>query len=76
MCVCFNSLNKFNKSQAKIFFVSRKCLSPIQNSGTSGSGSAGNLSCVSNPNIESGTSINTSNDSYKPPHLTESLLSK
>ncbi|XP_018579022.1 period circadian protein isoform X2 [Anoplophora glabripennis] len=56
----------------------QKCLSPVQNSGTSGSGSAGNLSSVSNPNIESGTTsvTNTSNDSYKPPHLTESLLFK
>ncbi|CAG9837143.1 unnamed protein product [Diabrotica balteata] len=54
----------------------QKCLSPIQNSGTSGSGSAGNLSSVSNPNMESATTnTNTSNgDSYRPPLLTESLL--
>ncbi|XP_074028753.1 period circadian regulator isoform X2 [Leptinotarsa decemlineata] len=54
----------------------QKCLSPVQNSGTSGSRSAGNLSSVSNPNIETGTTSIThnSNDSYKPPHLTESVL--
>ncbi|XP_071052691.1 period circadian protein isoform X2 [Onthophagus taurus] len=56
----------------------QKCLSPVQNSGASGSGSAGNLSSESNNNIESGTTsgTNTSNDSYKPPHLTEALLCK
>ncbi|CAH1117393.1 unnamed protein product [Phaedon cochleariae] len=56
----------------------QKRLSPIRKSGTSGSGSAGNLSSVSNVNIESGTAslTNTSNDSYKPPHLTESILVK
>ncbi|XP_056639780.1 period circadian protein isoform X4 [Diorhabda sublineata] len=56
----------------------RKCLSSIQNSGTSRSDSAGNLSSVSNPNIESGTiNTNTSNgDSYISPLLTESLLVK
>ncbi|KAK9736489.1 Period protein 2/3C-terminal region [Popillia japonica] len=56
----------------------QKCLSPVQNSGASGSGSAGNLSSGSNPNIESATTsaTNTSNDSYKPPHLTEALLFK
>ncbi|KAJ8961293.1 hypothetical protein NQ318_008978 [Aromia moschata] len=54
----------------------QKCLSPIQNCGTSGTGSA--ESSVSNPNMESGTTsgTNTSNDSFKPPHLTESLLFK
>ncbi|KAG5886102.1 hypothetical protein JTB14_031702 [Gonioctena quinquepunctata] len=54
----------------------QKCMSPVQNSGASGSGSAGNLSSVSNPNIEIGTASITinSNDSYKPPHLTESIL--
>ncbi|XP_050510213.1 period circadian protein isoform X2 [Diabrotica virgifera virgifera] len=54
----------------------QKCLSPVQNSGTSGSGSAGNLSSVSNQNMESATTnTNTSNgDSYRPPLLTESLL--
>ncbi|XP_019867185.1 period circadian protein isoform X2 [Aethina tumida] len=57
----------------------QKCLSPVQNSGASGSGSAGNLSSGSNPNIESGTTSGTNtstNDSYKPPHLTEALLLK
>lgn len=56
----------------------RKCLSPIQNSGASGSGSAGNLSSGSNQNMESGTTsvTNHSNDSYKPPHLTEELLTR
>ncbi|GJQ70192.1 per [Trypoxylus dichotomus] len=56
----------------------QKCLSPVQNSGTSGSGSAGNLSSGSNPNIESATTsaTHTSNDSYKAPHLTEALLFK
>ncbi|KAJ8978518.1 hypothetical protein NQ317_002422 [Molorchus minor] len=52
----------------------QKCLSPTENSGTSGTGSA--ESFVSNPNLESGTTsgTNTSNGSYKPTHLTESLL--
>lgn len=61
-----------------VLFSHRKCLSPIQNSGASGSGSAGNLSSGSNLNIESATTsaTNTSNDSYKPPHLTEALLQK
>ncbi|XP_068903032.1 period circadian protein isoform X3 [Tenebrio molitor] len=56
----------------------QKCLSPVGNSGASGSGSAGNLSSVSNPNMESATTsaTNTSNDSYKPPHLTEAVLYK
>ncbi|CAH1129795.1 unnamed protein product [Ceutorhynchus assimilis] len=54
----------------------QKCLSPLQNSGASGCGSAGNLSSGSNPNLESGTTsgTNTSNDDYKPPHLTASVL--
>ncbi|CAG9863151.1 unnamed protein product [Phyllotreta striolata] len=60
--------------------TNQKCLSPVQNSGASGSGSAENLSSVSNPNIESGTTSNTNTttnaDSYKPPLLTESLLVK
>lgn len=62
-----------------LLLVCRKCLSPVQNSGASGSGSAGNLSSGSNQNMESGTTrsvTNTSNDSYKPPHLTEELLTK
>lgn len=73
---CLFNLYLKQTSHIGIFF--RKCLSPIQNSGTSGSGSAGNLSSVSNPNVESGTTsnTNTSNYSYKPPHLTELLLSK
>ncbi|XP_044268555.1 period circadian protein isoform X2 [Tribolium madens] len=56
----------------------QKCLSPIENSGASGSGSAGNLSSVSNPNMESATTsaTNTSNDSYKPLLLTEAVLYK
>ncbi|XP_066251347.1 period circadian protein [Euwallacea similis] len=56
----------------------QKCLSPLQNSGASGCGSAGNLSSGSNPNLESGTTsgTNTSNDDYKPPQLTELVLVK
>ncbi|XP_050307412.1 period circadian protein isoform X2 [Anthonomus grandis grandis] len=56
----------------------QKCLSPLQNSGASGCDSAGNLSSSSNPNMESGTTsgTNTSNDEYKSPHLTESVLIK
>lgn len=56
----------------------RKCLSPVHCSGASGSGSGGNLSSESNPQMENGTTSGTnfSNDSYKPPHLTEALLLK
>lgn len=56
----------------------RKCLSPVHCSGTSGSGSGGNLSSESNQQIENSTAsgTNSSGDSYKPPHLTESLLLK
>ncbi|XP_076270074.1 period circadian protein-like [Rhynchophorus ferrugineus] len=56
----------------------QKCLSPVENSGASRSGSAGDLSSGSNPNLESGTTsgTNTSNGSYKPPQLTESVLVK
>ncbi|KAL3282597.1 hypothetical protein HHI36_005772 [Cryptolaemus montrouzieri] len=54
----------------------QKCLSPIHNSGTSGSDSAGVLSSESNPNLESRTGSATSNDSYKPLHLTEAILHK
>ncbi|XP_063903185.1 period circadian protein isoform X3 [Zophobas morio] len=58
--------------------TNQKCLSPVETSGASGSGSAGNLSSVSNPNMESATTsaTNTSNDSYKPLHLTEAVLYK
>lgn len=47
-------------------------------SGTSGSGSGGNLSSESNPQMENstGSGTNFSGDSYKAPHLTESLLQK
>ncbi|XP_066142111.1 period circadian protein [Euwallacea fornicatus] len=56
----------------------QKCLSPVQNSGASACGSAGNLSSGSNPNLESGTTsgTNISNDDYKPPQLTELVLVK
>ncbi|KAK9869818.1 hypothetical protein WA026_003547 [Henosepilachna vigintioctopunctata] len=54
----------------------QKCLSPVQNSGTSGSGSAGFLSSESNQILESRSASATSNDSYKPPHLTEAILHK
>ncbi|KAF2905946.1 hypothetical protein ILUMI_00229 [Ignelater luminosus] len=66
------------KSSSAVPACNQKCLSPVQNSGASGSGSAGNLSSGSNPNIESGTTsaTNTSNGSYQPPHLTEELLLK
>ncbi|CAH1996433.1 unnamed protein product [Acanthoscelides obtectus] len=57
-----------------------KCLSPIQNSGHmsgSGSGSAENMSSASNPNMETAKSHNiVSKESFKPLHLTESLLSR
>ncbi|KAJ8917493.1 hypothetical protein NQ315_005542 [Exocentrus adspersus] len=58
--------------------TNQKCLSAVQNDGVSGSDSAGNLSSISNPNLGSSTTsgTNTPNDSYKPPHLTESLLFK
>ncbi|XP_044752877.1 period circadian protein [Coccinella septempunctata] len=52
----------------------QKCLSPIQNSGTSGSGSAGNLSSESSHLLEFRTPSAKSSDSYKPPPLTEDIL--
>lgn len=54
----------------------RKCLSLVQKSGTSGSGSAGVLSSESNPLLESRTPSAISSDSYKPPPLTEAILHK
>ncbi|XP_015600144.1 period circadian protein isoform X2 [Cephus cinctus] len=62
----------------------RKCITPINGSGASGSGSAENLSSGSNNKMSSashaGTSKTISNvtetESFKPPTLTESLLSK
>lgn len=61
-----------------MYNVYRKCLSPVHGSGASGSGSGGNLSSESNPQMENATTsgTNISNDSYKPPHLTEALLLK
>nr|CAH7756108.1 unnamed protein product [Callosobruchus chinensis] len=57
-----------------------KCLSPVQNSADmsgSGSGSAENMSSASNPNMETANSLTiVSKDSYKPLHLTKSLLSR
>ncbi|VEN49803.1 unnamed protein product [Callosobruchus maculatus] len=57
-----------------------KCLSPMQNSGDmsgSGSASAENMSSASNPNMETANSLTiVSKDSYKPLHLTKSLLSR
>ncbi|CAH1109624.1 unnamed protein product [Psylliodes chrysocephalus] len=73
-----NAVQVENSIEVKVVSTNQKCLSPVQNSGTSGSGSAGNLSSLSNPNIENGattnTNINTNGDSYRPPLLTESLL--
>ncbi|XP_043260117.1 period circadian protein isoform X2 [Colletes gigas] len=62
----------------------RKCMSPINGSGASGSGSAENLSSGSNNQTSSASRGNTSNttsnttttESLKPPTLTESLLNR
>ncbi|XP_024227427.1 period circadian regulator isoform X2 [Bombus vancouverensis nearcticus] len=58
----------------------RKCMSPINGSGGSGSGSAENLSSGSNNQTSSASRGNTSNttstESFKPPTLTESLLNR
>ncbi|KAG6795799.1 period circadian protein isoform X3 [Apis mellifera caucasica] len=58
----------------------RKCMSPINGSGASGSGSAENLSSGSNNQTSSASRENTSNttsmESFKPPTLTESLLNR
>ncbi|XP_012134868.1 period circadian regulator isoform X4 [Megachile rotundata] len=58
----------------------RKCMSPINGSGASGSGSAENLSSGSNNQTSSASGGNTSNttstESFKPPTLTESLLNR
>ncbi|CAK9831407.1 Period circadian protein [Anthophora retusa] len=58
----------------------RKCMSPINGSGASGSGSAENLSSGSNNQTSSASRGNTSNttstESFKPPTLTESLLNR
>ncbi|XP_043517512.1 period circadian protein isoform X2 [Frieseomelitta varia] len=60
--------------------VVRKCMSPINGSGASGSGSAENLSSGSNNQTSSASRGNTSNttstESFKPPTLTESLLNR
>ncbi|XP_076754367.1 period circadian regulator isoform X2 [Xylocopa sonorina] len=58
----------------------RKCMSPINGSGASGSGSAENLSSGSNNQTSSASRGNTSNttstESFKTPTLTESLLNR
>ncbi|XP_017791381.1 PREDICTED: period circadian protein [Habropoda laboriosa] len=58
----------------------RKCMSPINGSGASGSGSAENLSSGSNNQTSSASRGNTSNttstESFKPLTLTESLLNR
>ncbi|XP_011869759.1 PREDICTED: period circadian protein isoform X3 [Vollenhovia emeryi] len=64
----------------------RKCMSPINGSGASGSGSAENLSSGSNNQTSSASRGNASNtasnsnttatESFKPPTLTESLLNR
>ncbi|XP_076235566.1 period circadian regulator [Calliopsis andreniformis] len=64
--------------------AARKCMSPINGSGASGSGSAENLSSGSNNQTSSASRGNTSNttsntttmESFKPPTLTESLLNR
>ncbi|XP_053970561.1 period circadian protein isoform X2 [Hylaeus volcanicus] len=66
------------------FRSARKCMSPINGSGASGSGSAENLSSGSNNQTSSASGGNTSNttrnttttESFKPPTLTESLLNR
>ncbi|KAL1490355.1 hypothetical protein ABEB36_013066 [Hypothenemus hampei] len=73
-----NSINNVMETDAKNSQVcapdNQKCLSPLQNSGASGSGdSAGNLSSGSNPQLESGTTCGT-NDGYKSRQLTEQVL--
>ncbi|XP_072762384.1 period circadian regulator isoform X2 [Anoplolepis gracilipes] len=62
----------------------RKCMSPINGSGASGSGSAENLSSGSNNQTSSAsrgdafnpTSNSNTTESFKPPTLTESLLNR
>ncbi|XP_030767929.1 period circadian protein-like isoform X1 [Sitophilus oryzae] len=73
-----NTMDTDSKNITDCVGTTQKCLSPVENSGASRTGSAGNLSSGSNPNLESGTTsgTNTSNNSYKPPQLTESVLVK
>ncbi|XP_015432079.1 PREDICTED: period circadian protein [Dufourea novaeangliae] len=65
--------------------AARKCMSPINGSGASGSGSAENLSSgstnnqtssASRDNTSNTTSNTTTTESFKPPTLTESLLNR
>lgn len=69
-----------------VFFPARKCMSSINGSGASGSGSAENLSSGSNNQISSASrddapsntnsNLITPTESFKPPTLTESLLNR
>ncbi|XP_066591494.1 period circadian protein isoform X2 [Prorops nasuta] len=81
------NVNSSNEEGGKISPVSgaRKCMSPINGSGTSGCDSAGNLSSGSNNQTSSASRGETSNatsnataatESFKPPTLTESLLNR
>lgn len=69
------------------YFLARKCISPVNGSGVSGSGSAENLSSGSNnqtssasrgdaSNTASNSNTTTVTESFKQPTLTESLLSR
>ncbi|XP_076548457.1 period circadian regulator isoform X2 [Osmia lignaria lignaria] len=76
------NINSSNDEGGKASLSSavRKCMSPINGSGASGSGSAENLSSESNNQTSSPSRGNTSNttstESFKPPTLTESLLNR
>lgn len=69
-----------------VVFSVRKCMSPINDSGASGSGSAENLSSGSNNQTSSASRGDTSNaasnsnttmtESFKPPTLTKLLLNR
>ncbi|XP_029034643.1 period circadian protein isoform X8 [Osmia bicornis bicornis] len=76
------NINSSNDEGGKTSLSSavRKCMSPINGSGASGSGSAENLSSESNNQTSSPSRGNTSNttstESFNPPTLTESLLNR
>ncbi|XP_076163774.1 period circadian regulator isoform X5 [Ptiloglossa arizonensis] len=79
-----NSSNDEGGKTSPTSAAARKCMSPINGSGASGSGSAENLSSGSNNQTSSASRGNTSNttsnttttESFKPPTLTESLLNR
>ncbi|XP_076618430.1 period circadian regulator isoform X2 [Colletes latitarsis] len=79
-----NSSNDEGEKTSPNSGAARKCMSPINGSGASGSGSAENLSSGSNNQTSSASRGNTSNttsnttttESLKPPTLTESLLNR